>query len=150
MLVERIHRPYSYLCAYYRFPKEVEVWTTDGELAEKLASLPLAEQVPIDGVPTGPRDTMWRPTEPATLVWAEALDGGNPKTKVPYRDRILLKPVGRQLPNSPRPSSGSITCNGSRREGWSLSPIMIPIAIGLALLSSMPMTLQNPPGCFGT
>jgi len=57
-------------------------------------SLPLAEQVPIDGVPTGPRDYMWRPNEPGTLVWAEALDGGNPKTKVPYRDRILIKPVG--------------------------------------------------------
>ena len=94
LLVERIHRPYSYLCAYYRFPKEVEVWTTKGELVEKLASLPLAEQVPIDGVPTGPRDYMWRPTQPTTLVWAEALDGGNPKTKVPYRDRILLKQVG--------------------------------------------------------
>jgi dipeptidyl aminopeptidase/acylaminoacyl peptidase len=94
LLVERIHRPYSYLCAYYRFPKEMEVWTTDGGLAEKLASLPLAEQVPINGVPTGPRDFMWRPTEPAALIWAEALDSGNPKTKVPYRDRILFKPVG--------------------------------------------------------
>jgi dipeptidyl aminopeptidase/acylaminoacyl peptidase len=94
LLVERIHRPYSYLCAYYRFPKEVEVWATAGELVETLASLPLADQVPIDGVPTGARDYMWRPTEPATLLWAEALDGGNPKTKVPNRDRIMLKPVG--------------------------------------------------------
>jgi len=94
LLVERIHRPYSYLCAYYRFPKEVEVWTTAGDLAETVASLPLAEQVPIDGVPTGPREHMWRPTGPATLVWAEALDGGNPKTKVPNRDRVMLKPVG--------------------------------------------------------
>lgn len=94
LLVERIHRPYSYLCAYYRFPKEVEVWSTNGELAEKLASLPLAEQVPIDGVPTGPRYYMWRPTEPASLFWVEALDGGNPNTVVPYRDRIFLKQVG--------------------------------------------------------
>jgi dipeptidyl aminopeptidase/acylaminoacyl peptidase len=94
LLVERIHRPYSYLCAYYRFPKEVEVWTTTGDVAETVASLPLAEQVPIHGVPTGPRDYMWRPTEPATLAWAEALDGGNPKTKVPHRDRLMLKPVG--------------------------------------------------------
>jgi dipeptidyl aminopeptidase/acylaminoacyl peptidase len=94
LLVERIHRPYSYLCAYYRFPKEVEVWTTAGDLAETVASLPLAEQVPIHGVPTGPRNYGWRPTEPATLVWAEALDGGNPKTKVPNRDRLMLKPVG--------------------------------------------------------
>lgn len=94
ILVERIHRPYSYLRAYYRFPKEVEVWTTTGELADSLASLPLAEQVPIDGVPIGPRDHAWRPTEPATLIWAEALDGGNPKTKVPHRDRVMLKQIG--------------------------------------------------------
>jgi len=94
LLVERIHRPYSYLCAYYRFPKEVEVWSTAGELIETAASLPLADQVPIDGVPTGPREHTWRPTEPATLIWAEALDGGNPKTKVPNRDRLMLKPVG--------------------------------------------------------
>jgi dipeptidyl aminopeptidase/acylaminoacyl peptidase len=94
ILVERIHRPYSYLVAYYRFPKEVEIWTTAGDMAETVASLPLAEQVPIDGVPTGPRDYDWRPTEPATLFWAEALDGGNPKTKVPNRDRLMIKPVG--------------------------------------------------------
>ena len=94
LLVERIHRPYSYLVAYYRFPKEVEVWTTAGDLADTPASLPLAEQVPIDGVPSGPREHAWRPTEPATLLWAEALDGGNPKTKVPNRDRLMSKPVG--------------------------------------------------------
>jgi dipeptidyl aminopeptidase/acylaminoacyl peptidase len=94
LLVERIHRPYSYLVAFYRFPYEAEVWTTGGDLAETVASLSLAEQVPIDGVPTGPREHMWRPTQPATLLWAEALDGGNPKTKVPNRDRLMLKPVG--------------------------------------------------------
>jgi dipeptidyl aminopeptidase/acylaminoacyl peptidase len=94
LLVERIHRPYSYLCAYNRFPKEVEVWTTAGDLAETVASLPLADEVPIHGVPTGPRDYMWRPTESATLLWAEALDGGNPRTKVPNRDRVMLKRVG--------------------------------------------------------
>jgi len=93
LLVERIHRPYSYLVAYYRFPKEIEVWTTAGELVETLASLPLAEQVPIDGVPTGPREHMWRQTAPATVVWTEALDDGNPKTKVPYRDRVMMKPI---------------------------------------------------------
>ncbi len=94
VLVERIHRPYSYLCAYYRFPKEVELWTTAGDLAEAVASLPLAEEVPIRGVPTGPRNYMWRPTETATLLWAEALDGGNPKAKAPNRDRLMIKPVG--------------------------------------------------------
>src|SRR5260370_19386259 len=27
--------------------------------------------------------------EPARLMWVEALDGGNPKEKVPHRDRIV-------------------------------------------------------------
>lgn len=94
LLVERLRRPYSYLVACPRFAKEVEVWTTAGEPVETVASLPLADQVPIDGVPAGPRDHAWRPTAPATLSWVEALDGGDPKTKVRHRDRVLLKPVG--------------------------------------------------------
>src|SRR5262249_42886183 len=61
----------------------------EGKVKVKVASLPLADQVPIEGVPTGPRAVRWRPTEPATLVWAEALDGGDPKKKVPHRDRVL-------------------------------------------------------------
>jgi dipeptidyl aminopeptidase/acylaminoacyl peptidase len=43
-----------------------------------------------DGVATGPREYHWRPTEPATLVWIEALDDGDPRTKVPHRDRIRM------------------------------------------------------------
>ncbi|MGV8118617.1 MAG: alpha/beta hydrolase family protein [Candidatus Xenobiia bacterium LiM19] len=94
ILVERIHRPYSYLCAYNRFPRESEVWTTSGELVEVIVSQPLAEQVPIGGVITGPRDISWRPTAPSTLIWIEAQDGGNPNTKVPFRDLVMQKPIG--------------------------------------------------------
>ena len=90
LLVARVHRPYSYLHPVYDFPRDVEVWNGGGNPVYKVASLPLADRVPIDGVPTGPRDYEWRPTEPATLVWVEAMDGGNPKEKVPHRDRILM------------------------------------------------------------
>jgi dipeptidyl aminopeptidase/acylaminoacyl peptidase len=90
LLVERLHKPYSYLLPVFAFPREVEIWDRTGRLEHKLASLPLADQVPIDGVPTGPRDYEWRQNEPATLVWVEALDGGNPKTKVARRDRLLM------------------------------------------------------------
>ncbi|MGH9943454.1 MAG: hypothetical protein ACRD9R_13990 [Pyrinomonadaceae bacterium] len=90
LLVSRIQRPYSYLYPASDFPKEVEVWDAKGKLVHKLASLPLQDQVPIDGVQTGPRGHTWRPTEPATLVWAEALDNGDPKKKVPHRDRVLM------------------------------------------------------------
>ena len=90
LLVARLHRPYSYLYPAFAFPKEVEVWDTRAHVVHKLASLPLQDQVPIDGVPTGPRAYAWRPTEPATLVWVEALDEGDPKKKVPHRDRVLM------------------------------------------------------------
>jgi len=89
-LVNRIHRPYSYILPESEFPREVEVWDHAGKLEYKLASVPLAEHVPIEGVITGPRDADWTPTQPATLVWAEALDGGDPKAKVPYRDHLMM------------------------------------------------------------
>ncbi len=90
VLVSQIHRPFSYITTYDRFPCEVDVWDRAGKVLHHVASLPLADAVPIWGVPTGPRDFEWRATEPATLVWAEALDGGDWKTKVPHRDRVML------------------------------------------------------------
>ena len=96
VLITAIHKPYSYITTYDRFPHEVEVWdvTTPSHVLKKtIASLPLADRVPIHGVPTGPRDFSWRATEPATLVWAEALDGGDWNTNVPARDKIMLLKV---------------------------------------------------------
>jgi len=94
ILVTAIHKPYSYVTTYERFPKEVEVWDVSESFhvrVHTIASLPLADRVPIHGVPVGPRDFSWRATEPATLVWAEALDGGDWNVKVPSRDKILLQ-----------------------------------------------------------
>ncbi len=90
LLVTGLHRPYSYLHTASSFPREVEVWDRAGKLLHKVASLPLQDQVPIEGVPTGPRAINWRPTAPATLVWVEALDGGETRKKAPLRDRIVL------------------------------------------------------------
>jgi dipeptidyl aminopeptidase/acylaminoacyl peptidase len=90
LLVATLHHPYSYLHPADLFPKKVSVWDMEGKEVFQLADLPLAEQVPIEGVPTGPRHYTWRPTEPATLTWVEALDEGDPRKKVPYRDRVLL------------------------------------------------------------
>lgn len=89
ILVARVVRPYTYLMPVYGFAKEVEVWSKTGTLEHKVASLQTEEQVPIEGVLTGPRDWTWIATQPATLVWAEALDEGNPKKKVPFRDHLL-------------------------------------------------------------
>src|SRR5262245_61824633 len=96
ILVERVGRPYSFTRPYDRFPADVEVWDRNGNLVETVASLPMAEQVPIHGVRTGPREYSWRPTAPATLVWAEALDDGDTYKKVPHHDRVVMKPIGGQ------------------------------------------------------
>lgn len=93
LLVTTVHRPFSYLHAVREFPKEVEVWDRTGKLVHKVASLPLEDKVPINGVITGPRNVEWRPSEPATLVWVEALDGGDPKKSVPHRDRVVALKV---------------------------------------------------------
>jgi dipeptidyl aminopeptidase/acylaminoacyl peptidase len=93
ILVTTIHKPYSYVTTYDRFPKEVEVWDVADRshvAAHTIASLPLADRVPVRGVPLGPREFSWRSTEPATLVWAEALDGGDWNVKVPARDKVML------------------------------------------------------------
>ncbi|MBI4349336.1 MAG: S9 family peptidase [Elusimicrobia bacterium] len=90
LLVTTIRRPFSYMTTHDRFPREIDVWDHEGRLVRRVASVPLADQVPIWGVRTGPREFEWRPTEPATLVWLEALDGGDWNTQVPHRDRILL------------------------------------------------------------
>ncbi|MGH9522378.1 MAG: prolyl oligopeptidase family serine peptidase, partial [Terriglobales bacterium] len=89
LLVARLHKPYSYLIPAFNFPKKVEIWSRAGKLEHTVADLPLEDRVPIEGVPTGPRSYHWRPTAKATLVWAEALDGGDPKAKAPFRDKVV-------------------------------------------------------------
>ena len=89
LLVTRIHRPFSYVYTHTSFPQEIEIWNTSGRLVHRVASVPLADSVPLDGVSTGPRHCAWKPTEPATLVWVEALDGGDPRRKAQFRDRVL-------------------------------------------------------------
>src|SRR5204862_5720063 len=68
LLVSRHHKPYSYLLPAYYFPRDVEVWDQNGKVVHTLASLPLADQIPIEGVPSGPRQHHWQPDTPATLV----------------------------------------------------------------------------------
>jgi dipeptidyl aminopeptidase/acylaminoacyl peptidase len=94
VLVTSIHKPYSYVTTYDRFPKEVEVWDVSDRshiVRKTIATLPLADRVPVRGVPLGPREFSWRATDPATLVWAEALDGGDWAVEVPNRDKIMLQ-----------------------------------------------------------
>ncbi|MEP6703262.1 MAG: prolyl oligopeptidase family serine peptidase, partial [Acidobacteriota bacterium] len=89
ILASRIERPFSYLFPYSRFPKKVEIWDSNGKLAHTVANIPLQDAVPIQGVQVGPRSYAWIPTEPATLMWAEALDDGDPRKKITPRDKLM-------------------------------------------------------------
>lgn len=89
LLISREHRPFSYLYPHTSFPTDVEVWNRTGALVYTVANLPLIERVPLGGVFAGPRSIRWMGNEPSTILWTEALDGGNPNEKVPYRDRLM-------------------------------------------------------------
>jgi dipeptidyl aminopeptidase/acylaminoacyl peptidase len=90
LVVSRTVRPYSYLVPSGSFPEIVEIWDLEGKVVKEVARLPLREEVPIEGVPTGPRDFRWRSTADAALFWVEALDGGDPRNKVAHRDRVMV------------------------------------------------------------
>ncbi|HTV01588.1 MAG TPA: prolyl oligopeptidase family serine peptidase [Luteitalea sp.] len=89
LLVEELQAPFSRLVPYDDFAKHVRVVDRSGTEVYSLAKLPLADAVPINGVPTGPRRYGWDPTQPARLTWMVALDDGNPKKTVPHRDRLM-------------------------------------------------------------
>ena len=90
LLSERVERPFSYLVPVESFPRRIEVLDRDGKLVKEIAHLPLVEGLPTgnDAVPTGVRDITWRADAPATLVWAEAQDGGDPARAAEVRDLV--------------------------------------------------------------
>ncbi len=89
LLVYRLRRPFSFRVPYPYFARSVEVWSATGDLERVICELPVSDEVPRQGVPTGPRMVSWEEAVPASLVWAEALDGGDPRTDAEHRDQLL-------------------------------------------------------------
>ncbi len=88
-----LRKPYTYNAGHWRFPSDAMIWDLSDLTSIKsrtIASLPLAERVPIRGVACGPRNFSWRSNAPASLIWVEALDGGDWKNDVEKRDKIML------------------------------------------------------------
>lgn len=90
LLVETLHRPFSYLVPHDRFPVRVEVRDLQGRIVRELVDAPLAEDVPIafDAVREGPRSFRWRNDATATVCWVEAQDGGDPAVETDVRDHV--------------------------------------------------------------
>lgn len=91
LLVESLHRPYPAGLPRHRLPARTELWDISGAVLKVMGDRSEVAHRPqsADEVPAGPRRFEWRNDTPATLVWVEALDGGDPSTAAPVRDRML-------------------------------------------------------------
>jgi dipeptidyl aminopeptidase/acylaminoacyl peptidase len=89
LLTTTVEKPFSYLMTYRSFPKRVSVLGLDGAEKYLVAEIPLEKDIPIEGVRTGPRNIDWMSSRDASLVWAEALDGGDPNKEVDFRDKLM-------------------------------------------------------------
>ncbi|SHH34349.1 alpha/beta hydrolase family protein [Winogradskyella jejuensis] len=90
VMITKIKRPFSYLVTYSRFPNESVIYDTNGNAIKTVNDVPLDEVRPKGFMATrlGKRNMSWRADKPATLVWAEALDQGDPSVDVEYRDAV--------------------------------------------------------------
>jgi len=93
LLITRLKAPFSYVLPWSLFPSVVEVWDLNGRVERVVTEKPLGDAIPMEGVWLGPRDIQWASSEPATLVWVEALDGGDPESKAEHRDRWFRQPA---------------------------------------------------------
>ncbi|UHG94927.1 S9 family peptidase [Spirosoma oryzicola] len=95
LLTVQLHKPYSYLTPYANFPKNIDIVSAAGKPVKRLTAIPLMETLPLgfDAVRQGMRAISWRADAPATLVYAEAQDGGDPAKKTTIRDQVYLLPA---------------------------------------------------------
>jgi dipeptidyl aminopeptidase/acylaminoacyl peptidase len=89
LLVTLLKAPFSYRVPYFWFARSIDVLDANGRRVRTVADLPISDDTPRQGVPKGPRSVEWQPLVDAKLVWAEALDGGDPIRKVPHRDKLM-------------------------------------------------------------
>lgn len=91
ILINTIHRPYSYIVPLSRFPMKTTIYDLNGNLVSEINDRPLLEVLPKGFMATykGKRSISWRSDRTATLYWAEALDEGDPEVKVDYRDEVF-------------------------------------------------------------
>jgi dipeptidyl aminopeptidase/acylaminoacyl peptidase len=90
LLLEVMEKPFSYMVPYSRFPRTTYVYINTGERLEEIHKGGLIEELPkgFMSVQTGKRSIQWRSDLDATLIWAEALDEGDPEKTVEYRDAV--------------------------------------------------------------
>ena len=90
LLVSQYKKPFSYLVPASRFPLLSQIWDKAGKTVITVADLPSGESMPkgFDSVREGRRSIEWRDDHPATLAWAQALDGGDMSQQHDFHDSV--------------------------------------------------------------
>ncbi|WP_321280660.1 prolyl oligopeptidase family serine peptidase [Marinifilum fragile] len=91
VMISVVEKPFSYLVPYYRFPSKTTVYTKEAKKVEAVLTVPLIEDLPqgFMAVRQGRRNVSWRSDMPASLIYVEALDEGDPANEVDYRDEVF-------------------------------------------------------------
>ena len=91
ILISVIQKPFSYLVPYYRFPSKYLIYSSKGKQVKLLEDVPLVEDLPkgFMAVRKGARSFSWRLDKPSTICYVRALDEGNPKNDVEFKDEIF-------------------------------------------------------------
>ncbi|HQD45333.1 MAG TPA: prolyl oligopeptidase family serine peptidase [Kaistella sp.] len=92
LMLTTIQKPFSYIVPLNRFPMTTTVFDQNGNAVKVVNEIPLNEIMPkgFSSVRTGKRAMDWRDDAPSTLVYAEALDGGDQAKSADFRDEIFL------------------------------------------------------------
>ena len=116
VMVKTVEKPFSYLVTYRRFPSVTNVYSKDGKFIKEILSAPLVEDLPQGFMSTVkfPRSHTWRADRPASLIYAEALDGGDPSLEVDFRDQVYQW----DAPFSDKPKALLRTINRYRFIQW--------------------------------
>jgi dipeptidyl aminopeptidase/acylaminoacyl peptidase len=91
VMVSTVEMPFSYLVPYYRFPSTTRIYDKSAKEVSTIVKVPLIEDLPkgFMAVRKGRRNINWRDDKASTLIYAVALDEGDPEKEVSYRDEVF-------------------------------------------------------------
>ncbi len=91
VLLTTVKKPFSYLVPYYRFASQTAIFDSNGKQVKMLLDRSVDEVRPKGFMSTTdqPRSFSWRSDKPASIIWALALDKGDPAIEMEYRDEVF-------------------------------------------------------------
>ena len=91
IMTSTIHKPFSYIVTYGRFPSKTIIYDKNGKEIKILLESPLEEVRPKGFMSTkkGMRSMSWRSDKPATIYFVKAIDEGDPAIEVDFRDEVF-------------------------------------------------------------